>query len=724
MDTVMFSELISNAALLLALSVLYDAITAEKYKNSFWLDFLTGIILGTICFGIMLNSFNFTHGVIFDTRSILLGVSGLFFEPVSTLTAAFIAAVYRLYMGGAGVWAGIATIIATSLTGIIYRKKYYNRLDKITISELYIFGIVVHIIMISCQLLIPWPGAFKVISNIALPVMIIYPAATALLGKIIIERNAKINTRHELDKNRAMLVEIFNSIPHSVFWKDCNGVYQGCNKQFALDTGVGNPENITGKTDYDLPFHPEDIKLFRADDREVIKNKLPKRGIIEQLTKTGGKRIWISTTKAPLFDHNGGPLGVIGLYEDITDRRAAEIELIKAKEAAEEANLAKSLFLANMSHEIRTPMNGIVGFARLLELSELSEQQKEFVSIITSSSKHLLGIINDILDISRIEAGKIKLENRFIDLKDIIHQTAETFKPIIAGHNLSYKINISPDINYEIYADSTRISQMLFNLINNSVKFTESGGIEISAVQLKKNNENAVIRFSVIDTGIGIEKDKINKIFDNFYQIDDSYAKKYQGAGLGLAIVKNLVNLMGGKISVQSTSGSGTRFDIDIDFKINHRNKTLKTEPASDSDDDFKAGQGKTALIVEDDNISAHLAEIILKKNGFFTQIAIDGVQAIEYIKKEKFDIIIMDIQLPEIDGLNVIKMVKRKDAGDINFNTPIIALTAFALSGDCEKFIEAGADGYLSKPFTEKKIMEIIFNLLERDEKKIEKLG
>lgn len=710
----MVGGLIDNVALLIALSVLYDYMSVSRRRPV--QKFITGLILGTICIGVMYNSFSFTPGVVYDTRSILLSVSGLLFDPCSTALAAAMAAAYRFSMGGAGVWAGIGTIFSTALIGMLWRHRNIDRLDGITPFELYLFGVIVHATMLMCQLMIPWPKAFEVISNIIIPVMVIYPVGTALLGKLMIDRNIKIKTRTELDKNRAMLVEVLDSIPHSLFWKDRDSVYQGCNRQFASDVGLAAPADIIGKTDYDLFASKSDADAYRADDAEVMRSRSTKRGIIEQLTRADGKRIWLSTNKAPLIDANGEVFGVLGLYEDISDRRAAEVELLNAKKSAEEANAAKSMFLANMSHEIRTPMNGIVGFAKLLELSPLNDTQKEYVSVINASSRHLLDIINDILDISRIEAGKTKLEMKEIDLREIIGQTFDTFKTAAESKGLIYRISISASINYRVLGDSTRISQMLFNLINNAIKFTEKGFVEAGLEQLKISRDTALVRFSVSDSGIGIEKEKLSKIFESFFQIDGSYTKKYQGTGLGLAIVKNLAGLMGGEVSVKSAPGSGTRFDIDIPFKI-----VESFKPSDNGAADRSAAEslseaikgGTKALIVEDDRISARLASVIMKKHGFEPVVVSSGGAAVEAIARGGFAVVLMDIQLPEMDGLTAIKLIRSRGAEDNNFRVPIIALTAYALTGDREKFLEAGADDYLSKPFAENELVEKILKLV-----------
>ena len=698
-------------ALLLALGILYDII--EENRKTAFSVILTGFVLGFMCVCVMLNPWVFMPGLVFDTRSILLSISGLFFGPVPSGIAALMAGAYRLFLGGPGAMAGIATIFSATFIGISWRRYYKHRLDNISMSELYFMGIVVHAAMLLCQLLTPWDKGLEALSRITLPVIIIYPIGTSLLGKLMVGRNEKIKTKNELSKNRAMLLEVLNSIPQSVFWKDKNSVYQGCNSSFAKDAGIIDPEKIIGKTDHDMPWLKDDCESYISDDREVINSGRPKRHIIEQLTRSDGTRVWVDTSKVPLFEQNGESFGVLGLYEDITERKHAEAELLAAKEASEKANQAKSMFLANMSHEIRTPMNGIIGFTKILESTRLDEPQKEYVNILKISTYHLLEIINDILDISKIESGKFKLVYEEFNFKELFNQVVEMFRPAAEKKQLSFKVCISPKINYFAFGDPTRLNQMLSNLISNSVKFTETGSIEVIAEEIEKNGDMVRIKLSVIDTGIGISEDKISKIFDSFFQIDGSYTKKYQGTGLGLTIVKNLVELMSGSVSVSSEIEKGTRFDLILPFKISEEKKPELKTPAAVIKDAVQAEAAHRALIVEDEDISGKLALYVMKKNGFEAHIAENGKKAIEMIEKQKYDIILMDIQLPEMNGMTAIKIIRERSASEDNFKTKIIALTAYALEGDREKFIEAGADDYVSKPLGEKELLSTISKLL-----------
>ncbi|HNY11747.1 MAG TPA: ATP-binding protein [Candidatus Wallbacteria bacterium] len=703
--------LINNVALLLSLGILYDIIE-EKRKTSFSL-ILTGFVLGFICVCVMLNPWVFMPGLVFDTRSVLLSVSGLFFGPVPAGIAALMAGSYRLFLGGPGTMAGVATIFSTTAIGISWRRFYGHRLDNISMTELYSMGIIVHVVMLLCQLLTPWPQALEALSKIILPVIIIYPVGTALLGKLMAGRNEKIRTKEELAKNRAMLLEVLNSIPQSVFWKDKNGLYQGCNSSFAKDIGIMDPEKIIRKTDYDMPWLTGDIESYISDDREVISSGLPKRHIIEQLTKSDGARIWIDTSKVPLFGQNGESFGVLGLYEDITDRKRTEAELLAAKEASEKANQAKSMFLANMSHEIRTPMNGIIGFTKILESTKLTDHQMEYVNILKISAFHLLEIINDILDISKIESGKFKLVYEEFNMRELLSQISELFRPAIEKKHLSFQVNISPKINYFAFGDPTRLNQMLSNLINNSIKFTENGNILVIAEELERNGDQVKIKLSVADTGIGISEDKVSKIFESFFQVDGSYTKKYQGTGLGLTIVKNLVELMGGSVNVASELGKWTRIDLILPFKINKEKIIEDKAPDAINKESRKIGESLKALIVEDEDISGKLALFIVKKNGFEAHIANNGKKAIEMMEKQRYDIILMDIQLPEMNGMTAIKLIRERSLAEANFKTKIIALTAYALEGDREKFIAAGADDYVSKPLGEKELLSAISKIL-----------
>ena len=440
-------------------------------------------------------------------------------------------------------------------------------------------------------------------------------------------------------------------------------------------------------------IHPDDYAGVVASILESAQELKPWRH--EYRVKfDDGQVFWHFGSSVPEREADGSVLWH-GFVTDTTSRRQAEDELEKAKLAAESANRAKSEFLANMSHEIRTPMNGIMGMAQLLNCTEQTDEQKEYLQDIMSSSNNLLSIINDILDLSKIEVGRIELEQKNFSLRTNVADVVRTQASLIYSKGLSIETDISSEVPDQLLGDPLRLKQMLLNLLSNATKFTEKGGICISAGAVSYDNM-ALLKIAVKDTGIGISPEALGKIFDPFVQADVSTTRKYGGTGLGLSICRKLTELMGGRVWVESTEGVGSTFYIQVPFLVPEEvhNQESLGKPATAE----WAGPTFKILVADDQEINLKFSSQILARHGHTIVTAIDGQDALEKWAREPFDMILMDVQMPVMNGIHATQAIRAKESAS-GAHIPIIAMTAFALKGDQEKMLEQGFDGYVSKP-------------------------
>lgn len=443
-------------------------------------------------------------------------------------------------------------------------------------------------------------------------------------------------------------------------------------------------------------------------------------GEVKNKTKDGNY-YWVDTTIYPVKDANGKPKKYVAIRFDITDKKKALEDLQTATENAKKIAKLKADFLSSMSHEIRTPLNAIIGISDLLAETNLTPDQKKYVSVFQRAGNSLMQIINDVLDISKIEAGQIHLEEKSVDLKSLVEEVCDLIAPSAEKKGLAVKTFIDPNCPTKVMGDFFRIKQVIVNLVGNAVKFTEEGFVQIEIFPNNSTQKNGNILFCITDTGVGISKEQIGNLFHAFSQGDDSITKKYGGTGLGLAISKKFINMMSGEIWVESKIGEGSKFYFTLQLKeeLSPQVPTLKHE--SNFVFTLPLNYKIKILLTEDSEDNRILIESYLKKLPIDVEIAENGKIALEKFKKENFDLILMDMQMPIMDGYETTRKIREWEASHNRERTMIVALTAFALHEEEQKTVMAGCDMHLSKPVKKQTLLDCIQSIaVSRPLKKI----
>ena len=457
---------------------------------------------------------------------------------------------------------------------------------------------------------------------------------------------------------------------------------------------------------------PEYRQMLRDTWEGRIAQRLPVHVEYEIRTAQGQTK-WVWEQGQAIFSANGEILGLEGLILDISDRKQAENALREAKAAAEAANSAKSAFLANMSHEIRTPINGVMGMLQLLQTTPLDEEQSGFTVTAIQSCTRLVRLLSDILDLSRIEAGKLSIQSGSLNVSELLHHTIDLFSPIARECGVDLCVESDPAIPPKVLGDAARLQQVLVNLVGNACKFTPSGRVMIEAVALSPLIPgHCRVYFSVSDTGIGIADEHLIDLFQPFSQVDKGYARTHQGAGLGLSICKRLVDLMGGGLAVISEPGVGTAVSFALSFAVDYG--LHRHAPSPDQDAPFSL-EDMRILLAEDDPVSALAAAAILGKAGARVTRVEGGQGALDMLASNRFDLVLMDVQMPGMDGVEATSRIRAGQAGEESRAVPIIAMTAYAMNGDRDAFLKSGMDDYVAKPVSIKELRQAIGRVMSR---------
>lgn len=833
MDKSIILSFLQNITILLSFSLIYEYFwTRSSYPKSLVWKIMIGLLIGFTTIVIMMTPWKMIPGIAFDVRSVLISISGLFFGVIPTFIAVIFALLYRVYLGGGGVWMGVVVIVSSGAIGLawrIFRPQWKNKNAPV---ELFCMGLLVHFVMLAGTSLLRSEIAFSTFEIIAIPVIIIYPLATVFLGLLMINSARNWKNRRDLKRSEEKFKAIANYAASWESWFNPAGKLIWMNDFVETLTGYTVSECLAADDYLTMITAKEDLEIANEKFRTALKGISYQNFEVRNIRKDGSM-FWVSISWCPILDSSGNSLGfrcsarditeikknqkelrqselrlkdaqrlskvgsfhydalkdetwwsdeLFSLYgidtvnrplkhaevkrythpdqhnllgeviktalstgepvesnyriyradgsirhhrsvsrmvfdefnklleidaivQDITDDLEIKLELLASKEKAEESDRLKSAFLMNMSHEIRTPMNVILGFLGLLKDADLDDTNRiDYINIISKSGERLLNTINNIIEISRIEAGESNINIEPVNIVGIMQEHYNFFRAQTVEKGLALSLSgqiTGPDA--VIHTDKYRINKILSNLINNAIKFTAAGEIEFGNYLV-----GDVLVFFVKDTGMGIPDHMHQIIFDRFIQADMKLTRDFEGSGLGLSIVKAYVDELGGKIEVQSSPGKGSTFSFSVPYK-KVTQTIINTNLNAPGRIKHPIMRNSLILIAEDDDLCFSLLEVILLKERFRVIRTTNGEDTVRALKENPaISLILMDIKMPGMDGLEATRQIRH-----FNKTIPIIGQSAHYFQNDRENALNKGCNHYITKPINRYELLELVHNCI-----------
>jgi len=542
-----------------------------------------------------------------------------------------------------------------------------------------------------------------------------------LLNTFLLRAQKKRSDAEEsLDESQQRFVLAVEGTQEGIFDWDLKTGQVYYSRRFYGMLGYDDKSSMGSVDDFTDLLHPDDLKNVWENVNLYLEGETKEYIQEFRMRHKDGRYMWIQARATALFNEKGRAYRMVGTHTDVTPMMKAQEKLVVEKEQAEQANQAKSDFLAHMSHEIRTPLTAISGIAEILnrQKDSFNDKQRHLLRTLSTSTASLKDLINDILDFSKIENGDIELEESVFPLNKLFANVISIMSVKAAEKNIEFQVNIEDVEHCDFKADQMRMRQILINLLGNAMKFTEKGSVTINASIVKDSGQN-YLSVAIEDTGIGIDKDKFTTVFERFRQADASVSRQYGGTGLGLPISKNLASVMGGDLTIESELGQGSIFTLLLPFKINVSTRKTETGLVSTCSDSLNVeGVSNThkVLLVEDYEGNIVVLSYILEEMGIDYDVARNGIEALDHWSKNTYDVILMDVQMPLMDGFQATSKIREAELADNNgVHVPIIGMTAHALVGDKDKCIEAGMDAYLPKPIVENDLKTEILKYLNR---------